>query len=194
MNPDLERALTWGFHEAPPEAVAALLADLAERVPRAPFELWDRHEVFPAAVALRDNLVTTLRGRRQLTPYETLRLDARRCGLLLDSTISYFRHLCDEGRDVDVERMLAYEDELAAQQSPQDSQPAATPRKSHDPSRLAHLLDFVVLMLDEEPDTSFSYDTVLVAGENLVAALQARVHAAEPSRTNSDDLPWAACA
>lgn len=112
---DIEQVLLWGLAGARTEAIAAVLADLAEGVPQVKAEVWGRHEVFPAAVALRDALVAALDGRERLTVYETLRLDARGLGTRLGFVANYLRHQYDEGREVDIDRMLAYEDELDAQ-------------------------------------------------------------------------------
>lgn len=112
---DIEQVLLWGLAGARTEAIAAVLSDLAESVPRVKPEVWCRHEVYPAAVALRGALAAALDGREQLSVYETLRLDAQGLGLRLGFVANYLRHQYDEGREVDIDRMLAYEDELDAQ-------------------------------------------------------------------------------
>lgn len=112
---DIEQVLLWGLAGARPEAIEAVLADLAESVPRVDPDTWVRHEVFPAAAALRDALVAALDGRERLSVYETLRQDARRLGPRLAFVTNYLRHQYDEGREADIDRLLAYEDELDAQ-------------------------------------------------------------------------------
>lgn len=114
---DIEQVLLWGLAGARPESVAAVLADLAESVPGVKPEVWTRHEVFPAAAALRDALATALADHVQLSVYETLRLDARGLGTRLGFVANYLRHQYDEGRKVDIDRMLAYEDQLDAQET-----------------------------------------------------------------------------
>ena len=72
-----------------------------------------RHDVHPSAMALRDLLVDGLAGVVQLSPYDTRRQDARRLGFALVTVVTHLRWKVAEGLEVDLEALMAYEDELA---------------------------------------------------------------------------------
>lgn len=97
-----------------PEELAAVLLDLADQIRGLDAEQWPRHDVYPAAVVLRDAVVGALAGVDPWTPYETDRADARRMGGRLGWVVAALRAKADWGDDVDLGALRAYKDELAA--------------------------------------------------------------------------------
>jgi hypothetical protein len=97
------------------DELAAVLFDLADQIRNLDAERWPRHDVRPAAVQLLGGVVGALAGADPWTPYETDRADAREMGFHLAWVVTALRAKADQGDDVDLAALRAYEDELAAQ-------------------------------------------------------------------------------
>lgn len=102
-----------GLGDLRPQKVATVLDEMVAQLGDVEPEVLARHDVHPSATALRDLLGERLDGVVRLSPYDTRRQDARRLGHTLGWVVALLRQKVTLGGEVDLERLVAYEDELA---------------------------------------------------------------------------------